>query len=942
MTVMNPELELQGLTTSGAKVAPAPTGIPATDFANLRDFFAASLPNDYLAFPPASVYPIYSGAIQGKPGQIIDGCGATLQRAPELVATTTTPVGNGSTSVTLSSVAGLQVGMSFNVKGAGASTGDALIAFAGVNSDTPARIASIDTVNNIVNFEAAIVLTLDITTGNNTSEMILAGATFAIKNALIDVSSLVAGAPVQIKDLNIDGNWSHNQTNNHWTSTVEILSYATDPIYENISVLNAPGEAFMQHGDNAKLYKFTSRNSRGNAIHLNGYNYNTHMVGIFIDGANLDYNVGHSNGGVIASNNTYRAILDGFSIRNCRLFGVGSWDSSDNAFAKICNGYIRDCWGGGLQLVGAGAQGAPQACDVHDIEVWNCGPSVFGMTASSSTVVERARNFNVKDIKFYNSLVYIGGLSDSAFDIMVDHDDSGTLTALSVLSGRKDGSGTAMNFGGRIDGTSFNGPAALNLTPDVFAVVTALCLDNCDIKVNVRDGTMVTPPTKVGGNSQSFTFQHPYSGGLGGPTLDTRFDIKSIGGNSGPHLEGVFRGCRADIVQDGVWGGAPSAPGEGFYWYSRTNSACAQFPAATYNGIIGVTPGGTPNPNGKGYGSGGTTIRTEYALVFSTTNQIVAPSGWFVVEDGAMVDYRITRPGSYSSGAATISLANAPGLSGVTLTPVMGETPPLNVSDSNEVNLFVHTAKNPSGAYMAKVRQDTASSAGCGRLAVTALLRADDAGGGVGFSDTSHESVNLVLKDVRVEGPASGWTPLQLTALSGSNIGSSRVGKLTGPAAYATPVGWGSDYAQRGATTAGFAATGYVGEVLTATLAAGAAVALTAAASKDVLTLALTKGNWTVTSVVDFALSGATASSFKSGLSVTQDTLPTQAGGSGIGTDALASLPLTTTTATDTLTQLSQTTVSVAADTTVHLVGLAAFSAGTVSAYGTIRAQRIA
>ncbi|MBV8060486.1 MAG: hypothetical protein JO253_03030 [Alphaproteobacteria bacterium] len=53
-------------------------------------------------------------------------------------------------------------------------------------------------------------------------------------------------------------------------------------------------------------------------------------------------------------------------------------------------------------------------------------------------------------------------------------------------------------------------------------------------------------------------------------------------------------------------------------------------------------------------------------------------------------------------------------------------------------------------------------------------------------------------------------------------------------------------------------------------------------------------------------------------------------------------LPLSTTTLSDTVSQASQATLSVSADTTLNLVAQATFSAGTVSAYGTISAVRVA
>lgn len=142
-------------------------------------------------------------------------------------------------------------------------------------------------------------------------------------------------------------------------------------------------------------------------------------------------------------------------------------------------------------------------------------------------------------------------------------------------------------------------------------------------------------------------------------------------------------------------------------------------------------------------------------------------------------------------------------------------------------------------------------------------------------------------------------------------------------------------------TTNDAAAAGDPGEFITATVASGSAVALTTATGANVTSISLTAGDWDVSGQIDFVLAGATSTLHQAALSLTSATLPTQAGGSGLGTDPLASVPLPTTALSGTLSvPLAPVQISIAATTTVYLVAQSAFSVGTETAYGTIRARR--
>lgn len=128
----------------------------------------------------------------------------------------------------------------------------------------------------------------------------------------------------------------------------------------------------------------------------------------------------------------------------------------------------------------------------------------------------------------------------------------------------------------------------------------------------------------------------------------------------------------------------------------------------------------------------------------------------------------------------------------------------------------------------------------------------------------------------------------------------------------------------------------------TVTVASGAAVSLTTATPANITSISLGIGTYLIWGTGDYTLASATATEFRLGLSATTNTLPTQAGGSGIGTDPLNVSIANTSVLSDTQTLIAgPTTFTIAATTTLYLVAQATFSAGTVSAYGTLFALQI-
>jgi hypothetical protein len=128
----------------------------------------------------------------------------------------------------------------------------------------------------------------------------------------------------------------------------------------------------------------------------------------------------------------------------------------------------------------------------------------------------------------------------------------------------------------------------------------------------------------------------------------------------------------------------------------------------------------------------------------------------------------------------------------------------------------------------------------------------------------------------------------------------------------------------------------------TVTVAAGSAVSLTTVTTANVTSKSLTAGTYLIWGQVDFTMTGATSTVLQAGLSVTSATLPTQAGGSGVGTDPLAIFESFATTLTGTqCIDCGPTLLTIASTTTLFLVTQATFSAGTIAAYGTLNALQL-
>jgi len=146
-----------------------------------------------------------------------------------------------------------------------------------------------------------------------------------------------------------------------------------------------------------------------------------------------------------------------------------------------------------------------------------------------------------------------------------------------------------------------------------------------------------------------------------------------------------------------------------------------------------------------------------------------------------------------------------------------------------------------------------------------------------------------------------------------------------------------------GTTTNDNAAAGLIGEYLETTVLVGADDSETTVTPVDVATLALTAGDWEVSGTVNRVLTGTTATAYGAAISPTANTVPGQAGGTGVGADSVVieNAVFGATVTGNYATSVNSVRVKLAAAATIHLVAADTFSAGTIGVFGTIRARRV-
>ena len=139
-----------------------------------------------------------------------------------------------------------------------------------------------------------------------------------------------------------------------------------------------------------------------------------------------------------------------------------------------------------------------------------------------------------------------------------------------------------------------------------------------------------------------------------------------------------------------------------------------------------------------------------------------------------------------------------------------------------------------------------------------------------------------------------------------------------------------------GMTDASAAAAGYIGEVISSTLAIGSATALTTATAKTVTSISLTAGDWDVWGNIGFiAAAGTLPTILEGSISATDNTQATSPNGGAYFRGEIA-YPATSTQ----ICPVGTLRVNISSTTTYYLVATATFTVSTLTAYGAIFARR--
>jgi hypothetical protein len=139
-----------------------------------------------------------------------------------------------------------------------------------------------------------------------------------------------------------------------------------------------------------------------------------------------------------------------------------------------------------------------------------------------------------------------------------------------------------------------------------------------------------------------------------------------------------------------------------------------------------------------------------------------------------------------------------------------------------------------------------------------------------------------------------------------------------------------------GVKDASSAAAGYIGEVITSSVAIGSATSLTTATAKTITSISLTPGDWMVSGNIGFiAASGTLPTILTASVSSTDNTQATSPNGGGF-----TQFQLSFSAASTNVLPLTPTRINITSTTTYYLVATATFTVSTLTAYGSITARR--
>lgn len=424
--------------------------------------------------------------------QTLVGNSATLKREAQHVTTTTTAVTSSSSEFTVADASKFRVGQQI------------AIAQKGVARESLRVLTSLSTSRTITSIAGNVI-----TTAGTVGIGAESGSTvFTAYSAL----NMVNGCKVfgTIFDGNKD-NWSFNR----WEVTCEINmasvgSTASGLIIENNTFINSPSEAIIARSSDSVISHNVFKNLNGNPVHTSNAR-NLVISENFGDNGNMDMAVGHQDGFVSISQQSYRIIIKNNIARN---FVSGVFPlSTGNADITIADNQFYDmyCFGiGGVStpntiITGNRLHNIPTNTD-YKTGYGSYEPLLLNSVGTGGIIVTG------------NSITGVVG-SGYAMRAVVNHEDE---TVSSIITGNH--FGTRVILGGH--GILF----ADNTVENMLRIVN---VRNCTVKNNkIVSGVLFSGNDEV--KNLDFIDNHIAGGtnGLGFVGTSSKYENINIRGNT--------------------------------------------------------------------------------------------------------------------------------------------------------------------------------------------------------------------------------------------------------------------------------------------------------------------------------------------------------------------------------------------------------------------------
>lgn len=378
-----------------------------------------------ISFPKGADYVLPAGWQVAKAGQRWLGNGATVQRAAQVTATTTTPVLSGTTVIGLSSVADMYPGKLVAVFGNNGSA-------AACRTNYPTRVVSVGSTSIVVEpILNSVVRASDGVSG----QTIVAGATLHDAGWLMgnnydmvrayqawggteaDFWTTQVPDDILFEDFGVDGNKANFTAGLRWEVVNEVSMVCHNFKAYGLALANVAGEGMLLSGDDIKVDQMRATQINGNPIHLSAFSATKGCTDAQVTVPQFDnfclVDIGHSDGGISASNFIYNTKVRGGWMRTSVKAGLGAWDEGNDGLD--CEDVeFRDLAGGAVKAkLPASANQQLLEISFCKNKIYNCGLSQIGGDYSQASNNSTAKGCRVNSNEWYDSTLlvaaFIGG-----------------------------------------------------------------------------------------------------------------------------------------------------------------------------------------------------------------------------------------------------------------------------------------------------------------------------------------------------------------------------------------------------------------------------------------------------------------------------------------------------------------------------------------------------